>query len=103
MDIHPNVMMSCILQTHLTKKQYSNSFDMLMLAINYVEKNFKRINGKDKKEVVINALTSLKDFIPKEHVEEYNTLILDISKTIDFVVSVANNRHFKVFVKKCIH
>ena len=103
MEIHPNVMMSCVLQTHLTKKQYTTALDMLMYAINYVEKHFKRIAGPDKKEIVIHALTSLKDFIPQNHLEKYNALILDVGRTIDFAVTIANNRHFKVFVKKCIH
>ena len=103
MEIHPNVMMSCILLTRLTKQRYTGALDMLMFAINYVEKAFKRVNGADKKEIVIQALTSLKDFIPENHLEKYNELILDISKTIDFVVSIANNKNFKVFVKKCLH
>ena len=51
MEIHPNVMMSCILLTRLTKQQYTNALDMLMFAINYVEKAFKRVNGADKKKL----------------------------------------------------
>jgi hypothetical protein len=103
MEIHPNVMMSCILQNKLTKKQHRNPNDLLLQAIGYTEKNFKNIPGADKKDIVIRTLTGLKDFIPPTYQDEYNLMILGLDKTIDLVVSIANNKNFKVFVKKCLH
>lgn len=66
----------------------------------YVETNYKRIRGINKKKMVLDAmLVILKKSVKDE--DEIKDVMEGLDQTIDCIVTVANTQLFKKSVKRC--
>ena len=95
-----------IILNKISKKNWTNTLDMLMYTIHVVEKDLKHLPGTQKKEIVIKSLqnlqtTSVITSLSVKDRQNFNKMIEVIDDTIDILVAAMNSRAFKKFRKSC--
>jgi hypothetical protein len=95
-----------IILNKISKKNWTNTLDMLMHTIHVVEKDLKHLPGIQKKEIVIKSLQNLQttQIVTSLSVKErqnFNKMLEVADDSIDLLVSAKNSKAFKKFKRNC--